>query len=1025
MKQSLRFYDKSILLLLGAFFTITVSFAQVFDTKPIQLQAQQLSPHSHTEKCAHDLILQKMEKDLGYFGTKPFFENWIDKKIEVQRSQPRIFSRLNDERRLIPVVVHIIHSGQAVGQGANIPMEQVQEQIRILNEDFNRLNADAVNTPAEFASVAGSANIEFVLAKQDPAGLPTNGVLRIQGPKTNYDPDLDATMISTLSRWNPNEYLNLYVVSLINPYIGYASFPVSDLPGLNFPVSSALNDGVTIDYRYFGIGGSAVSFSRGRTATHEIGHFLGLRHIWGDGGCGVDDFVEDTPEQDNSNNVCNSNPSRFSCNSNDMIQNYMDYTPDACMNLFTQGQIERFNAVLANSPRRASLVNNRATQNPELKNNDLAISRVITPTELVCSPVISPEIELLNAGKNILTSAEVQLRSNGVLIETKVFNFNLNTGMVAKGKFSNITLGQNTNELEFRITKVNNQADENPANNIKSIRPILEEPVDLPLVTNTSNFQEFWTVENPDESNTWQKTNLTISGVKQDLIVLKNYEYEAYGQLDYLISPSIDLTKYPNAQLVFEMAHGAYNDTSFEDFLYVAISQDCGNIFDFASAPYKKSGQQLETTEARASEFVPNSDDQFRTELVNLSDFADLGKIRLAIINENGYGNNIYIRNIRILPNADLNYAIEIDKLISPTPITAGKNLKEVLSVKNTGNLTINTFVFSRTTNSSTPQVYIASGSEIAPQELVSLSVENSTIPGKNKLVYEVHSPNFDQNHDVSSKLTRYTLIDSTYITVPWRQDFNDQNNLGLWKTISPEANASAWQTLSVSSGEARNNVAVIKNTDAGNTYWLGSPIFDLSSSRQASIFFDIAAGSINPATQLKLYASATGGGNYQVVWQASGQQLRTVSSPEANPGNLNDYIRHYVDLSDFAGAGTRNVRLAFVLENGVSSNSPIYLDNIELFLRANPNPVIPSVGMGILYPNPSNDYFNLAFNLTEAEDVTIQIISSTGAIVQDLVYKNTLNQTYTFSTKLFSKGVYIIKIKSDTMQETKRLLIN
>ena len=113
------------------------------------------------------------------------------------------------------------------------------------------------------------------------------------------------------------------------------------------------------------------------------------------------------------------------------------------------------------------------------------------------------------------------------------------------------------------------------------------------------------------------------------------------------------------------------------------------------------------------------------------------------------------------------------------------------------------------------------------------------------------------------------------------------------------------------------------------------------------------------------------------------------------------------------------------MISGGTESDSPIYLDNIELFQNANPNPVIPAEGMTILYPNPARDIFNLAFNLAQFEDVNIQVISSTGMVVQDLNYPRTLNQTYSFSTQLFSKGLFIIKITSDTVQETRRLIIN
>jgi hypothetical protein len=112
-------------------------------------------------------------------------------------------------------------------------------------------------------------------------------------------------------------------------------------------------------------------------------------------------------------------------------------------------------------------------------------------------------------------------------------------------------------------------------------------------------------------------------------------------------------------------------------------------------------------------------------------------------------------------------------------------------------------------------------------------------------------------------------------------------------------------------------------------------------------------------------------------------------------------------------------------VEGGIPSDSPIYLDNIELFLSANPEPVVPAEGLTIIYPNPATNIFNIAFNLPAYETVTIQVISSTGAVVQEIDYPKTLNQTYSFSTELFSRGLFIIKISGDTIQETRRLIIN
>jgi hypothetical protein len=260
---------------------------------------------------------------------------------------------------------------------------------------------------------------------------------------------------------------------------------------------------------------------------------------------------------------------------------------------------------------------------------------------------------------------------------------------------------------------------------------------------------------------------------------------------------------------------------------------------------------------------------------------------------------------------------------------------------------------------------------------------------------------------------------------VPWRQNFNNSSNLDPWVTINPQTNSPAWKITSASSGSGPNNIATVQTLESGASYWLGTPIFDLTVSSQASLFFDYAIGAVSPTTKFKVLASDNGGETYQEVWSETGASLSSVSVGQANPTSPNDYVRKYINLSDFAGSGKNQVRLAFVLEGGSVGDSPLYLDNIELFLSANPDPVIPAEGMTVLYPNPAIDIFNIAFNLPRLENVTIQVISTAGTVVQEIEYPNTLNQTYSFSTQLFSKGVFIIKITGASVRETRRLIIN
>jgi hypothetical protein len=926
---------------------------------------------------------------------------------------------------VIPVVVHILHNGTSIGVEANISDAQVLSQIRVLNEDFRRKNADAIRTPAEFLPVAADANIEFVLAKQDPNGLPTTGIVRKQGPKTIYAPE-DATLIGQTSQWNPEEYLNVWVVPLVSPFLGYATFPTSNLPGLNFSPTAAIRDGITIDYLFFGTGPGTAANTTGRTATHEVGHYLGLRHIWGDeAGCELDDFVLDTPSQDNPNNtICNDNPSRFSCGNSNMIQNYMDYTPDPCMNLFTKGQVDRFDVVLTNSPRRATLVNSRGTKDPILPSRDVSLSKVVNPADALCQTIVAPQVEIQNRGFELVSSVRIEFRWNGNLIESKRFTTELRTTEKVTLTFGNLDTRGEVNEFSFTVVQVNDQADLVSSNNTLSTRPIQQGQLTLPYAVSLSTLPETWIIGNPDQSLTWEKTNLTIDGSAQPALFIRHYEYEAQGQLDYFISPQIDLTKYPNAQLVFEVAHAPYNQAGFQDELLVAIAPDCSLDFDIITPPYKKNGTRLQTADPTVNEFIPTSNAQFRTEIVNLSKFKDLGKVRLALVTKNAFGNNIFLRNIRVVPTEEFKYDLKIDDVIAPSPISAGTHAQEIVRITNTGNLPITKFLFSRNTNNTGNRVFLGSIPNLSPGQSVNLTLTKSTAIGKNNLKFGVSEPNFDQNIATAPQINWSSIENVGRLEVPWRQNFNSSTELSPWLSVNPESDQNPWQVTAVTGATGPNNVARLEGVSNGNSYWMGTPSFDLSVSRQASVFFDVAAGLVNPGTTLYVLASTNQGETYKVVWSEAGTALSTVSTGNANPSTAGNYERKYVNLTEFAGEGKKEIRLAFVLDVVGTQNSPVYLDNLELFLSANPDPVIPAERNTVIYPNPASEFVNVAFNLPKRENVIIQIISSTGALVRELTFPNTLNQTYTFSREMFTSGLYVFKINSSSLQEIKRVII-
>ncbi|MEZ5014414.1 MAG: M43 family zinc metalloprotease [Chitinophagales bacterium] len=249
----------------------------------------------------------------------------------------------------IPVVVHVVYNTAA----ENIADSYVYSQIDVLNEDFRRLNADAALTPAAFAGVAADCEVEFCLANTDPSGNPTTGITRTSTTKTSFNTS-DQMKYDTYGHaaWDRNSYLNLWVCDLSSGLLGYAQFPGGP----------AATDGVVIDYKYFGVGGAgAAPYDLGRTATHEVGHWLNLYHIWGDDGtgCGGSDLVADTPNQADETYGCPLPTIRISCSNGpngDMYVNYMDYTDDACMNMFTAGQKSRMQALFSPGGSRYSIL---------------------------------------------------------------------------------------------------------------------------------------------------------------------------------------------------------------------------------------------------------------------------------------------------------------------------------------------------------------------------------------------------------------------------------------------------------------------------------------------------------------------------------------------------------------------------------------------------------------------------------------------------------------------------------------------
>ena len=283
-----------------------------------------------------------------YLQSRPL-NTHISQRTATEKAGGR--DTLKDEVIIIPVVVHVLYNTQQ----QNISDAQILSQINSLNQDYRRQNADTANTPQAFKKVAADVRIEFCLAKVDPQGYYTTGIVR-KYTKSEFFQNDDKMKFSSQGgddAWDATKYLNLWVCNLFNLTLGYGVLPGSPLE----------KDGVVIKYNVFGTVGTLLApYNKGRTATHEIGHWLGLKHLWGDSSCG-DDGIADTPPQQAANYGCSSFPHLSQCSINsygDMFMNFMDFSNDACMNVFTQGQKAEMRSLFALGGPRNSFLNSTA-----------------------------------------------------------------------------------------------------------------------------------------------------------------------------------------------------------------------------------------------------------------------------------------------------------------------------------------------------------------------------------------------------------------------------------------------------------------------------------------------------------------------------------------------------------------------------------------------------------------------------------------------------------------------------------------
>lgn len=656
-------------------------------------------------------------------------------KIQAQQNASQSGGTLrtsDDSYRLnaivtIPVVTHIVLPNAAIVTDAD-----VDYFINRLNIDYAGLNPDSGNAGA-FMALRGHSQLRFCRAKRTPGGLISNGIERrnssTQANSSQTNDVIKSTAAGGLDAWDANSYLNIWVGIGQAGLLGYATFPgtaANSQQGVFVAFDTYANNSCYTD----------PTFNLGRTGSHEVGHWLGLYHIWGDDGtaCTGDDFrqlpagtcllptglfnpagqgntatdVGDTPNQAGSTPFnCPTGVQTDACATTapgKMYQNYMDYTADACYSMFTNQQVARMEWVVDNC--RAGLKTSLGCTPPAgFPVVDAGINTIVSPggsefNQATCTstsyPVpncpgtFTPRLSVTNFGTTTITSITVDLMVGNATF-TQQFTVNIISNASATLVFPAQSLTLGTTAISFTITAVNGSPDTYTANNTASTSATVTTATALPFsqdFSSTTFPPSNMTISNPNGNFTWVRN--PIGNGTPGSAFIDNYNNDNPNQTDDIRTVPLDPPANPTPQdsivISFDVAHK--NFTGSNDILSVLVSTNCGATF---TTVYSKSGPTLATAGASGAAYTTPVATDWRRERITLGGaFLTSGPIIVAFRNTNQFGNNIFIDNINISKLVDRD--LSVSAINNPGSNICNSTLVPQITVTNTGSQAVSSF---------------------------------------------------------------------------------------------------------------------------------------------------------------------------------------------------------------------------------------------------------------------------------------------------------------------------------------------
>ncbi len=561
---------------------------------------------------------------------------------EYKRMQNAPFR--STQKRIVPVVFHIIHQCGP----ENISRAQIEDQLRILNEDFSLTNPNFGQTPECHAAVAADCQIEFRLATKDDLGNCTDGIVRVESPKT-FEAN-NQSGVKAISRWSSHKYLNVWVVNSIGSIqsvggevLGYAQFPAGGLPS---------TDGVVIRHDCIGSIGTAQTGTFaprfGRTMTHEVGHWLGLRHIWGDADCGSDG-IDDTPIAAAPNygicfddfpyNIGGCEGGDENDNCGEMFMNYMDYSDDQCMSMFTNGQKEVMDATLATFRFFISSEENLAATGT--RDEDIANPVTCVPQSSFC------DNRMMVCENSTVTFTDASYNAVGY---TREWNFEGGTPATSSTANPVVTYSA-AGVYDVSLTTSTSAG----ANTLSKPNYIIVSPDAAQFSTGpfeetfatSANYDNLFTSINPDGTEAkWEYVSnggFEFGGGAR----LRNY-FNTATERDFLITPSYDISSVTNPVLMFRLAV-AERGGEPNDIFRVYTSNNCGQSWGVPRRTINFN--EMNSAGQYTNEFVPTLKSHYKTYFVSLAPIAQQDNVRIRFEYESGTGdraNNVYLDDINI-----------------------------------------------------------------------------------------------------------------------------------------------------------------------------------------------------------------------------------------------------------------------------------------------------------------------------------------------------------------------------------------